>query len=66
MTIVRPEIIETTAVGAAFLAGLATGVWEDPAAISRAWTQDRTFEPKMAREQREELLSRWAKAVAIA
>jgi glycerol kinase len=65
MTIVRPEVIETTALGAAFLAGLASGVWQDPQAIRQAWKPDRTFEPKMSAEVREAYLKDWAEAIAI-
>ena len=65
MTIVRPEVIETTALGAAFLAGLAVGVWHDPEAIRQAWKPDRTFEPRMSAKERETYLTDWAEAIAI-
>src|SRR5512138_813875 len=64
--VVRPKMVETTAFGAAFLAGLATGVWQDRDAIRRVWRQDRKFAPKMAAEARGELLARWKRAIEAA
>ena len=64
--IVRPQVIETTAVGAAFMAGLATGVWTSPDAIRQAWKPDRRFAPAMDPALRQDYLERWAKAVALA
>ena len=64
--VVRPKMVETTAFGAAFLAGLATGVWKDREAIRRVWRQDRRFAPKMAAEARGELLGRWKRAIEAA
>ena len=63
-TIVRPEMIETTAFGAAFLAGLAVGVWDSLDAVSEAWREDRRFEPQMAPAEVAEHLERWASAIA--
>ncbi|HSB18440.1 MAG TPA: glycerol kinase GlpK [Anaeromyxobacteraceae bacterium] len=62
----RPRMIETTALGAAFLAGLATGVWPGRDAIRRAFRVDRRFEPRMAAEEREAHLARWRRAVQLA
>jgi len=59
----RPEIAETTALGAAYLAGLAVGVWKDQQELSRLWSIDRTFEPKMGKDQRESLYANWKRAV---
>ena len=59
----RPMIRETTALGAAYLAGLATGVWQSTEEISRLWSCDVTFAPKMAGEKRRALLAKWHKAV---
>jgi glycerol kinase len=59
----RPEIIETTAIGAAFLAGLAVGFWESRAELEELWTADRSFTPEMADEKREKMLHFWHKAV---
>ena len=64
--IVRPKLVETTALGAAFLAGLATGVWDGPDAVVQAWREDRRFSPDMDGPTRAEALSRWRQAVAIA
>ncbi len=59
----RPEIIETTAIGAAFLAGLAVGFWESREELQALWTADKSFTPKMESENREKLLHFWHKAV---
>jgi len=61
--IVRPQMLETTALGAGLLAGLATGVWADKDEAAAAWRADRTFEPDMSDEDRGEHLARWAAAV---
>ena len=65
-TIRRPMIRETTALGAAYLAGLATGVWRDLDDIRSQWTLDRLYEPQMSAGQRETLLAGWHKAVGRA
>lgn len=59
----RPVIRETTALGAAYLAGLAVGVWKDKEEIRRMWNCDVTFCSKMQEEKRDELLHGWHKAV---
>ena len=59
----RPAIRETTALGAAYLAGLATGVWKSREEITHLWSCNQLFEPKMDAAQREELLEGWHKAV---
>ena len=59
----RPAIRETTALGAAYLAGLATGVWKDQEEIKRLWMCETTFAPDMEPARREELVSGWHKAV---
>ena len=61
--ILRPAVRETTALGAACLAGLATGLWRDRAEIAERWTLDRRFEPDMAADRRDALLRGWHKAV---
>ena len=61
--VVRPKIAETTALGAAYLAGLAVGYWKDPSEIASQWQIDRVFEPDLSPERREELKVGWAKAV---
>ena len=59
----RPVVNETTAMGAAFLAGLAVGFWRDTAEIAALWRCDRRFEPAMAVEQRERIVAGWRRAV---
>jgi glycerol kinase len=56
-------VLETTALGAAYLAGLATGVWKSTAAIGRQWALARRFEPTMRRAQAEERMSGWKRAL---
>jgi glycerol kinase len=60
--VVRPRIIETTALGAAYLAGLATGFWRDESAIDAQWSVDRVFEPREG--IRDAMRERWDEAVA--
>ena len=62
----RPSCIETTALGAAYLAGLAIGYWESLEDIRNNWALNRAFTPHMAPEKREELLAGWEKAVKCA
>lgn len=64
--VVRPECIETTALGAAYLAGLAAGYWKSKEEIKENWQQGRRFEPAMEAERREKLLKGWKKAVECA
>ncbi|WP_027625882.1 glycerol kinase GlpK [Clostridium lundense] len=59
----RPEVIETTALGAAYLAGLAVGYWKDREDVSHNWAISKTFEPTMAEDKREELAAGWHEAV---
>ena len=59
----RPAIRETTALGAAYLAGLAVGVWKDKAELRRLWKYETTFQPKMDNTSRDKLMSEWHKAV---
>ncbi|MGH8559788.1 MAG: glycerol kinase GlpK, partial [Methylococcales bacterium] len=59
----RPQITETTALGAATLAGLATGLWKDQTDLQAHWRIDRRFEPAMQTAERQVLRSRWAEAV---
>ena len=61
--VVRPRILETTALGAAYLAGLGVGYWSGPDEIARQWHADRSFEPKMHRVRAEALMAGWRKAV---
>jgi glycerol kinase len=62
----RPRMIETTALGAAFLAGLATGFWRDRDEIRRAWKVGKRFEPRMKPTEREAHLAKWRAAVQAA
>ena len=62
----RPVCVETTAMGAAYLAGLAVGYWESMDDIKRNWSIDRVFEPEIAADLREKKLKMWKKAVACA
>ena len=59
----RPKIIETTAIGAAFLAGLAVGFWKNREELQELWTADRSFDPEMPDDKREKLIHFWHKAV---
>jgi glycerol kinase len=59
----RPVVAETTALGAAYLAGLAVGFWRDPADVAANWALDRRFEPSMDAVRRERLLRGWRRAV---
>lgn len=59
----RPVVNETTALGAAYLAGLAVGYWKDKSEIAKQWNIDRQFDPTMTEEKRDELYSGWKKAV---
>ncbi|HET9644843.1 MAG TPA: FGGY-family carbohydrate kinase, partial [Burkholderiaceae bacterium] len=61
--VVRPNVIETTALGAAYLAGLATGAYRGLDDIERQWQAARTFYPTMSRERAAELMARWEHAV---
>lgn len=61
--ITRPKIIETTAIGAAFLAGLAVGFWKDEEELKSLWEADKSFEPNMDKEKVEKYLHFWHKAV---
>uniref|UniRef100_A0A831UAA2 Glycerol kinase n=1 Tax=Geobacter metallireducens TaxID=28232 RepID=A0A831UAA2_GEOME len=61
--VVRPRISETTALGAAYLAGLAVGLWRDRQEIASHWQAERVFTPAMGREQAAELRGRWERAV---
>ena len=63
VTVRRPMIRETTALGAAYLAGLATGVWRDLNDIKGQWTLDKLYEPQMETARARELVDGWHKAV---
>ncbi|HET6548201.1 MAG TPA: glycerol kinase GlpK [Solirubrobacter sp.] len=61
--VIRPKIAETTALGAAFAAGLATGFWHDQDELRERWAEDRRWEPRMDPADRERQYARWKKAV---
>ncbi|MFC7402270.1 glycerol kinase GlpK [Citricoccus sp. GCM10030269] len=63
LPVVRPELVETTAVGAAHAAGLAAGLWNDLDEVAGLWREGRRWEPAMASRDRNALLGRWEKAV---
>ncbi len=62
----RPVVNETTALGAAYLAGLAVGYWDSQQEIASQWAVDKRFEPQMTEATRQQLYSRWKKAVQAA
>ena len=64
--VVRPQVTETTALGAAYLAGLATGFWADPQELKAKRQNDVRFEPRMSTQERAGLRSIWSRAVARA
>jgi glycerol kinase len=61
--VVRPRVTETTALGAAYLAGLATGVYADLNELAGQWQQERRFNPTLPRARAQELMARWEHAV---
>ncbi len=61
--VVRPQVVETTALGAAYLAGLATGVYPDTATIARLWQAERTFYPTLSRDRADALMGEWNRSV---
>lgn len=61
--VVRPRITETTALGAAYLAGLGVGFWRSPDELARNWQVERRFEPRMSRDEATERLRHWSRAV---
>jgi glycerol kinase len=64
--VIRPKITETTALGVAYLAGLATGFWTDVDEIRNQWQPDMRFLPNMQEDERKRLLNGWQKAVKAA
>ncbi len=63
MPVVRPKVTETTALGAAYLAGLATGFWAGVDELTAQWARDRQFEPTLSDDARQAKLARWHQAV---
>lgn len=66
LPVVRPQTVETTALGASMLAGLAVGFWENLDELRQSWREERRFAPEMAEKRREELIRDWRQAVAKA
>ena len=66
VTVHRPQCIETTALGAAYLAGLAVGYWKDKEEIRANWSLDKSFIADMEKEKREQLIKGWHRAVKCA
>jgi glycerol kinase len=64
--VVRPANTETTAAGAAYLAGLATGFWSGLDELKHLWKRERTFEPRMNDSERESLIEGWKRAIGRA
>lgn len=64
--VVRPIVTETTALGAAYLAGLAVGYWKNVDEIQQQWQMDRTFTPQISEDQRQQLSKGWKRAVGAA
>jgi glycerol kinase len=61
--VIRPVVAETTALGAAYAAGLATGFWDNLEDLRRNWAMDKTWQPRMDAARREELYRNWKRAV---
>jgi glycerol kinase len=61
--VIRPAVTETTALGAAYAAGLATGFWSDQEELKERWSEDKRWEPQMDSDEREKGLAKWRKAV---
>ena len=61
--VVRPQVTETTALGAAYLAGLATGVFNSTGELAALWQEERRFEPAIPREKAAEMMATWERAV---
>jgi glycerol kinase len=59
----RPKVAETTALGAAYLAGLATGFWSSTSELAEHRAVDRMFEPQMSADRRDKLYAEWKRAV---
>lgn len=64
--VLRPKCVETTAIGAAYLAGLSVGYWKSKAEIAQNWAVDRAFSPAIGGEERLSRISRWRKAIKCA
>ena len=63
LPVVRPQTVETTALGAAMLAGLAVGLWKGPQEVRESWREEHRFVPRMGESQRDNILARWHEAI---
>ena len=63
ISVLRPAVIETTALGAAYLAGLSAGVYQSPHELSRQWRVERSFEPRISRDEAASKMADWERAV---
>ena len=63
LNVTRPQILETTAMGAAFLAGLAVGVWQDQAQIGNLWQEEKIFTPQISKGNAASLMEDWSRAI---
>ena len=61
--VIRPRNVETTAMGAAYLAGIQAGTWANADEVAALWQPDRVFEPKLPEDDRQEILAMWRSAV---
>ena len=61
--VIRPRNVETTAMGAAYLAGIQAGTWANADEVAAHWQADRVFEPKLPEDDRQEILAMWRSAV---
>jgi glycerol kinase len=61
--VIRPKVPETTSLGAAYAAGLATGLWNEEAELRENWVEDKRWEPQMDSSQRDEYYRYWKRAV---
>jgi len=64
VSVVRPKVLETTALGAAYLAGLTVNLWKSREEISSHWKLERRFEPTMERAEAQEKMARWRDAIS--
>ena len=61
--VLRPEVIETSALGAAYLAGLNAGIYQNPHELAQHWRVERRFEPRMSRDEAASRMADWERAV---
>jgi glycerol kinase len=61
--VIRPSVTETTALGAAYAAGLAVGFWSDQDELRERWSEDKRWEPQLGEDEREAAYARWRRAV---